>query len=68
MEFSNGVVKGEHVALVSNVDRELLSSIANFATTDARAKRVHYDLSGIEGTIGHHLFKFKPLISMKVNS
>ncbi|XP_063723177.1 E3 ubiquitin-protein ligase rnf213-alpha-like [Symsagittifera roscoffensis] len=66
MEFSNGVVKGEHVALVSNVDRELLSSIANFATTDARAKRVHYDLSGIEGTIGHHLFKFKPLISMKV--
>ena len=67
MELNNGVVKGEHVVSVSNVDRELLSVIANFATADAQAESVHYDLSGIEGTIGHHLFKFKPLISMKVN-
>ena len=68
MTLKNGVVKKEHVVCVPNVERELLSVLANFATIDNQSKRVNFDLNAIECAIGHQFFLFKPLISMNVRS
>ena len=67
MTLSRGVVREEHVASVLNVDRELLSVVANYSTCNLDTHTVTYNLGAIEATIGHKFFRNMPLISMRVS-